>query len=95
MVHGSYIERFSTCARKDCACHQGDKHGPRSYVVVYREARQRQVYVPREQLRAVRQGLQQDEQAAELLRQITDVNLALMRAGMLEASRAPKAQGRP
>ena len=93
MVHGSYIERFSTCARKNCACHQGDKHGPRSYVVIYREARQQQVYVPQEQVRAVQRGLQQDEQAAELLRQITDVNLALMRAGMLDASRSQKVEG--
>jgi len=93
MVHGSYVERFSTCARKNCACHQGDKHGPRSYLVIYREARQRQVYVPREQVRAVQRGLQQDGQAARLLRQITDVNLALMRAGRLEASGQPTTEG--
>jgi len=93
MVHGSYIERFSTCARKNCACHRGDKHGPRSYVVLYRDAQQRQVYVPQEQVRAVQRGLQQDEQAAGLLRQITDVNLALMRAGALEATSHPTKGG--
>ena len=85
VVHGSYIKRFTTCARKQCACHQGDKHGPRSYVVIYRNAQQRQVYVPQEQVRAVRRGLRQDEQAADLLRKITDINLALMRAGALDA----------
>ena len=85
VMHGSYIQRFSTCARKQCACHQGDKHGPRSYVVIYRNAQQRQVYVPQEQVRAVRKGLRQDEQVAELLRKITDINLALMRAGALDA----------
>lgn len=86
LLHGSYVERFSTCSRKHCACHQGDKHGPRSYVVIYRDARQRQVYVPREQLALVRQGLRQDEKAADLVRKITDINLALMRAGALSAS---------
>jgi hypothetical protein len=86
LVHGSYIERFSTCSRKHCPCHQGVKHGPRSYVVIYRDARQRQVYVPQEQVRAIRQGLRQDEKAVELLRKITDINLALMRAGALTAS---------
>lgn len=93
VVHGSYIERFSTCARRHCACHQGRKHGPRSYVVVYRKAQQRQVYVPRKQLRAVQQGLRQDEQAADLLREITDINLALMRAGALELSGHPRKEG--
>jgi hypothetical protein len=94
MVHGSYLERFSTCARKHCACHQGDRHGPRSYVVIYREAQQRQVYVPQEQVCAVRQGLRQDEQAADVLRRITDINLALMRAGALEGSGDARREGR-
>lgn len=85
-VHGSYVERFSTCARKHCACHRGLKHGPRAYVVVYRNGRQRQVYVPKEQIRAIRKGLRQHEQAQELLHQITDLNLALMRAGVFEES---------
>ena len=40
------------------------------------------------------QGLQQDEQAAGLLRQITDVNLALMRAGVLEATSPPTEGGK-
>lgn len=86
LTHGSYLERFSTCTRKNCACHQGQKHGPRAYVVVYREGRQRQVYVPRGQLRAVRKGLRQHKRALVLLRQITDINLKLMRDGLLEES---------
>lgn len=86
LTQASYLERFSTCARKHCACHQGQKHGPRSYVVVYRDGKQRQVYVPRDQLPAVRKGVRQNDQALGLLRQITDINLALMRAGVLDQS---------
>lgn len=95
-LHGSYVERFSTCARKQCACHRGEKHGPRAYVVVYREGRQRQVYVPKDQVRAVKKGLWQDARAQELVRQITEINLALMRAGVLEESVAlmPKEESR-
>ena len=93
LLHGSYLERFSTCTRKHCACHQGDTHGPRSYVVIYRSAQQRQVYVPQEQVRAVRQGLRQDEQATDLLRKITDLNLALMRAGTLDTSGHERQEG--
>ena len=93
VVHGSYLERFSTCVRKNCSCHQGKKHGPRAYVVVYRDARQRQVYVPQEQLSAVRKGLRQYEQLLELLRQVTHINLTLMRAGVLDESLAGARQG--
>lgn len=95
-VHGSYVERFSTCAREQCACHRGEKHGPRAYVVIYREGRQRQVYVPKGQVRAIQKALRQDARAQELLRQITEINLALMRAGVLEESLAlaPKEDSR-
>jgi len=91
-VHGSYVERLSTCAREHCACHRGKKHGPRAYVVIYREGRQRQVYVPKDQVRAVQRALGQDVQAQELIRQITDINLALMRAGVLGESFVPQSQ---
>lgn len=84
LVHGSYVERFSTCSRKNCACHQGKKHGPRSYVVVYRDGRQRQVYVPQAQCVALRKGLRQHEQLLDSVRQISDINLALMREGVLD-----------
>ena len=86
LTHGSYLERFNTCARKNCACHQGKKHGPRAYVVIYRDGRQRQVYVPRDQLPAVRKGLRQHKRALDLLRRVTDINLKLMRDGLLEES---------
>lgn len=86
VTQASYLERFSTCARKNCSCHQGQRHGPRSYVVVYRSGRQRQVYVPQDQIPTVRKGLRQHDQALGLLRQITDINLALMRAGVLKES---------
>lgn len=86
LTHGSYLERYSTCVRESCACHQGKKHGPRSYVVVYRDGRQRQVYVPKDQVAVIRKGLQQHERALDLLRQVTDINLKLMREGVLEES---------
>lgn len=86
VVQGSYLERFSTCVRKQCACHQGKKHGPRSYLVVYRDRKQRQVYVPQAQREAIRRGLRQHRRLVAIVRQITDVNLKLMRAGVLNES---------
>lgn len=93
LVHGSYVERFSTCSRENCACHQGKRHGPRSYVVVYRDERQRQVYVPQAQRAALSRGLRQHEQLLDLVRQITDINLALMREGVLDESVITKKHG--
>ncbi len=93
LTHGSYLERYSTCAREFCSCHQGKKHGPRAYVVIYRDGRQRQVYVPKDQVATIRKGLQQHERALDLLRQVTDINLKLMREGLLEESLQNEEQG--
>lgn len=93
LTHGSYLERFSTCVRKNCSCHQGQKHGPRAYVVVYRDGKQRQVYVPKDQLKLVRKGLRQHERAIKLMRQVTDINLRLMREGVLEESIESESKG--
>ena len=93
VTHGSFLERFSTCARKNCVCHQGKRHGPRTYVVIYRDGRQRQVYVPRDQIPAVRKGLRQHARAVQLLRQVTNINLKLMRDGLLEESLELEKQG--
>lgn len=88
LLQGSYVERFSLCARKGCLCHQGQRHGPRSYLVVYRRKRQRQLYVREAERPAVRRGLRQHEQARKLIAQLTDVNLWLLRLGRL----APQAK---
>lgn len=92
VVQGTYLERFSTCARKNCACHKGNKHGPRAYVVVYRDAKQHQLYVPQGQLDVVKRGLRQHQNLLDLVRQISAVNLALMRAGVLHESLVPAAK---
>jgi len=32
LIHASLLERFLTCGRPHCACHQGHKHGPFFYL---------------------------------------------------------------
>jgi hypothetical protein len=83
LIRGSYFERFSTCARPDCRCHQGHRHGPRAYVAVTEEKRQRQHYVPRAQEKAVQRGVAQYHRLLEIITEITAINLELMRQGQL------------
>ena len=84
LVRGTYLERFSTCSRPNCACHKGKRHGPRSYVVVTREKKQRQVYIPKDQVEAVRKGVAQYHKLLEIVDRVTSINLELMRGGVLE-----------
>ena len=32
LLNGSLVQRYSTCSRKNCACHTGKRHGPRLYL---------------------------------------------------------------
>ncbi|MGI6495523.1 MAG: DUF6788 family protein [Kiritimatiellia bacterium] len=34
LLNGSLVRRYSTCSRKNCACHGGRRHGPRFYLAV-------------------------------------------------------------
>lgn len=83
LLHGSYFERFSTCSRPNCRCHGGQKHGPRSYLVVHRDKTQHQVYLPLAQVEAARRGIAQHQRLAEIVTRITEINLELIRGQAL------------
>ena len=79
LLHGSWIERYSVCSRAGCKCHRGERHGPRRYLVVNEEGRQRQKYVPNAQVKAAREGLAQYRRLREIVDRITQLNLTLMK----------------
>jgi hypothetical protein len=84
MIRGSSFERYSTCSRPNCSCHSGKRHGPRTYVSVRRKGGPRQHYVPKDQETAVEEGIEQYQRLLMIAEQITDINLELMRGGMLK-----------
>jgi len=89
MVRGSFFERFSTCSRAHCACHKGARHGPRAYVAVTEGKVQRQHFVRKGQVAAVKRGVRQYRRLLVLARRITRINLELMRLGALSGTEAP------
>jgi hypothetical protein len=84
LIHGSYFERYSTCSRRGCACHEGRRHGPRAYVALRSDGRPAQRYVPRSQVSAVQKGVAQYQRLLQVADRITAVNLALMRGDRLD-----------
>ena len=79
LLHGSWVERYSVCSRPDCKCHRGERHGPRHYLVVNEAGRQRQKYVANSQVKAALEGLAQHRRLRQLVDQITQLNLKLMK----------------
>lgn len=84
MLHGSWVERYSLCSRKNCKCHRGERHGPRHYLVVMENGRQRQKYVPISQVEAAQAGRSEHCRLNEIVDRITQINLALMKEGAYE-----------
>lgn len=79
VLHGSWVERYSICSRPGCKCHEGERHGPRRYLVVNESGRQRQKYVPNSQVRTAFEGLSQHRRLLEIVDRITHINLLLMK----------------
>ena len=86
-IRGSVLERFSTCSRPNCACHQGKRHGPRTYIVASVHGRQRQFYVPQAQGLAAREAVEQYHCLMHTIERISTINRQLMQRGVLEDSR--------
>lgn len=82
LIHGSWVERYSTCSRPKCPCHQDQekRHGPRAYVVINEEGKQRQKYVPNSQKTAVKNGINQYKRLLAIGERISQINLLMMRA---------------
>jgi len=79
LLHGSWVERYSVCSRPDCKCRRGERHGPRHYLVVNEAGRQRQKYVANSQVKAALEGLAQHRRLRQIVDQITQLNLNLMK----------------
>ena len=90
VLHGSYLERFSTCSRAGCICHGGRRHGPRAYVVVRAGKTQRQHYIPQRQIEAVRKAIARYHRLMALVDRISTINLQLMRGGLLHEAHRRK-----
>jgi hypothetical protein len=85
LLHGSWVERYSVCSRVGCKCRHGERHGPRRYLVVNEDGRQRQKYVANPQVGAALKGIAQYRRLREIVDRITQINLALMKANEHES----------
>lgn len=80
-LKGTWVERYSTCTRKECACHRGERHGPRHYVAIMKAGKQKQYYVRRAQEASVRSAIEQSQRMEAIMLAITEINLELIREG--------------
>jgi len=87
LLNGSLVQRYSTCSRKNCACHTGKRHGPRLYLAATGDGGQRQTYVPAAFAARAKEGVAQGKRLRAIVREVTALNLLLLREPREEAGR--------
>ena len=81
LIHASLLERFLTCGRPECSCHQGQKHGPFFYLNrCLAKGRMSSLLLKSDaQITQARQAVQAYRQMLETLDQLSWINLELLR----------------
>lgn len=79
LLNGSLVQRYSTCSRKNCACHTGKRHGPRLYLSTTDASGQRQTYIPVACADRAAEGVAQGKRLRVIIRELTALNLQLLR----------------
>ena len=79
LLNGSLVRRYSTCSRKNCACHTGKRHGPRLYLAATGDGGQRQTYIPAALAARAAAGVAQARRLRAIVREVTALNLRLLR----------------
>ena len=81
LIRGSLAERFLTCGRPKCSCHQGSKHGPFYYLnrCLPKGRMSSLLLKSPEQVAQARQAVAAFASVADILDQLSWINLELLR----------------
>src|SRR5271157_6306336 len=93
LIHASMLERFLTCGRPNCSCHQGHKHGPFFYLnrCLPKGGMSSLLLKSDAQITQARQAVQAYRQLLETLDQLSWINLELLRRDEPWSSEPPPA----
>lgn len=82
-LRASYVERFTTCGKANCACAQGQKHGPFYYLASGLTPGHVLKFLLKtpDQQRDARQGVTAYQQLWEGLEELSQINAELLRRG--------------
>jgi hypothetical protein len=78
-LRGALLSEGRQCSSPRCRCRRGELHGPYTYLAVYLDGRSRTVYVPQAIAEVTASQLQLTRRNEDLLAEISEVNLELLR----------------
>jgi len=83
-LRGVLLREGRSCSSEGCRCRRGELHGPYTYLAVYTEGRSRTIYVPAAARAATEAHVALTQRNEELLLEISQINLELLRRRALE-----------
>ena len=83
-LRGVLLRESKRCSSEGCRCHRGEPHGPYTYLAVYTEGRSRTIYVPAAAQGTTETHLVLTQRNEQLLAEISQINLELLRRRALE-----------
>ena len=83
-LRGVLLHKGRRCSSEGCHCRRGELHGPYSYLAIYAGGRSRTIYVPAAVEAACEAHVEGTQRSEELLLEISQINLELLRRRALE-----------
>jgi len=83
-LRGVLVREGKRCSSEGCRCQRGELHGPYAYLAIYTEGRSRTIYVPAAASAAAEAHLVLTQRNEQLLAEISQINLELLRRRSLE-----------
>ncbi len=81
MIRGSLAEKYLPCGKDRCKCKEGEKHGPFYYLIYPEEGKQKTLYVRKDKLKEVREGIRAYKRARKTIDKVAETNRKLLRKG--------------
>lgn len=83
-LRGVLLREGKRCSSAGCHCQRGEPHGPYTYLAIYTDGRSRTIYVPAAAQTAAAAHLEVTQRNEQLLADISQINLELLRRRALE-----------
>ncbi len=81
ILQGTLVEAYLKCGKRNCRCADDErfKHGPKFYLFYKEEKKPKMLYIRKEKINEVREGIRKYKRLKEILSQVCKINRELLK----------------
>ena len=79
MIRGSLAEKYLPCGKEGCKCKEGELHGPFYYLIYPEGGKQKTLYIRKDRLNEVREGMKAYKRARKTIDKVAETNRKLLK----------------